>query len=254
MFKKQSDSFLLERAYENVLTDSNFDKSINYLLDKKHVLLIATSNRWEGSNDVPKSTRIAQLYQDKLSGNSTFIDASKLKIYDCEGNVSDGKLGNHCGVLKAKLKDKSKNPSGEHRCWASINNNDDELWKISKVLLDKTDAIMFFGSIRWGQANAIYQRLIERLTWLQNRHETYNESNLLKNIDAGVVFVNHNWKGKQVLDTQKEVLKFFGFNVPNQLSWNWQYLSNPNDESLQSYKDNTEMFNKQFPELKDTNN
>jgi len=240
---------ILEKAYTAVSSERGFQNSIDYLKNKKHVLLICTSNRWEGSEDIPKSTQIAKIYEAELP-KTTLIDASKLKIYDCEGNISDKIKGNHCGLIGSKLKDKEKNPSGEHRCWASINNEDDELWKITKVLLDDVDAVMFFGSVRWGQANAVYQRLIERLTWLQNRHETFNEKNLLEKIDAGVVFFGHNWKGEQVLQTQKSVLKFFGFNVPEKMSWNWQWTNDPYNETIKSYNDETKDFEKQFGEGK----
>ena len=157
------------------------DRTINYLSKKEKILLLTTSNRWEGSDDVPKSTKLAQLIQQRLAGKDVvLIDVPKLHIYECEGNVSNSK-GNGCGKKDSVLKDKEKNPSGCHRCWASINNKDDELWKISKPLLE-SDAVVFFGSVRWGQANAIYSRLIERLTWLENRHTTLGESNILKDI------------------------------------------------------------------------
>jgi hypothetical protein len=94
--------------------------------------------------------------------------------------------------------------------------------------------------------NAQYQNLIERLTWLENRHSTLNETNLLKNIDCGVVAVGQNWRGKEVLDTQKQVLSFFGFNVKDELSWNWQFTTNPKDETQASYKKSGKEFNKLF--------
>lgn len=50
---------------------------------------------------------------------------------------------------EARLADPEKNPSGEHRCWASMNNPDDELWRISRELL-QSDAVLFFGSVRLG--------------------------------------------------------------------------------------------------------
>jgi multimeric flavodoxin WrbA len=143
--------------------------------------------------------------------------------------------GNECGLKKAVLKDKDKNPTGHHRCWRSINNPDDELWKISKVLFE-SDAVVFFGSIRWGQMNAIYQNLIERLTWLENRHTTLGESNLLKDTSCGIIAVGQNWNGKNVVDIQKQVLTFFGFDVKDELSWNWQYTENAKDETKESYK------------------
>jgi multimeric flavodoxin WrbA len=52
-----------------------------------------------------------------------------------------------------------------------MNHKDDELWKISKPLFE-ADVVIFFSSIRWGQTNSYYQKIIERLTWLENRHST----------------------------------------------------------------------------------
>ena len=231
--------YILEKKERQTL-----NKMFEYLDEKEKILLLTTSNRWEKSDDVPKSTLVAQSLQTKLAGKCTLIDVSKLHIYDCEGNVSDHSKGYHCGTKDAILKDKIKNPTGCHRCWASINHKDDELWKISKVLLE-SDAVVFFGSVRWGQANAVYSRLIERLTWLESRHTTLNESNILKNIDAGVVFVGQNWNGENVLNTQKQVLKYFGFSVPDVLSWNWQYTKDSKDESKQSYRE-------AWPEFKST--
>ena len=143
------------------------------------------------------------------------------------------------------MNDKFKNPSGFHRCWASINNKDDELWKISKALFE-SDCIVFFGSVRWGQANSIYQKLIERLTWIENRHSTLGEEKIVKNIDAGIILVGQNWNGKNVVKTEKEVLKFFGFNVISDLCWNWQYTKDYNDESEKSYKRGIKEFEKTF--------
>lgn len=218
--------------------------TINYLKNKKKILIITTSNRWEGSKEKPKSNRLGEFIFNNLEEKATLIDASKLKIYSCEGNVSS-KDGNNCGVKEAKLKDPKKNPSGNHRCWASINNQDDELWKITKELFD-SDAILFLGSIRWGGMNSIYKKLIERLTFIENRHSSLNEKNLLKNKDAGVIGIGHNWNCIETIKTEKKVLEFFGFNTPNELSWSWQYTPNENNESLGAYKFATEEFEKEF--------
>lgn len=216
-------------------TKDSLNKTIDYLKEKDNILFLTTSNRWEGDKDIPKSSLLAINIQNEISQKKVrIIDVSKLKIYDCEGNVSK-RDGNNCGVKESVLKDKKKNPSGLHRCWASINNKDDELWKVSKELLD-SDVVIFFGSVRWGQANGVYQRLMERLSWLDNRHTTLNESNVLKNIEAGIIFIGQNWNGSEVINTQKKVLEFFGFKVPDELSWNWQYTNDYNDESQRSYK------------------
>lgn len=232
--------YLLEKKEKGYL-----DSTIEILEKKNKILLVTTSNRWDGSDDIPKSTQLARYIEQQVTGKCTLIDCSKLNIYDCEGNVSDSIKGNHCGTKEAALKDKSKNPSGCHRCWASINHEDDELWKITKPLLE-SDAVIFFGSVRWGQTNAVYQRLLERLTWLENRHSSFSESNILKNIEAGIILIGQNWNGEQVIETQKQVLKFFGFKVPTTLSWNWQYTKNAKDESLESYKKAGKAFKQTF--------
>lgn len=228
---------------EEIVPDSKFKKqlerAVKYLNTKDKVLLLTTSNRSKHSSkdgtDVPKSTRIAQVIQRSLGETKcTLVDVSKLLIYECEGNVSS-KDGNTCGVRGSKLEDKEKNPSGYHRCWASINNEDDELWRVSKPLFE-SDAVVFMGSIRWGQTNAIYQRLIERLDWIENRWTTLGERNVIEGIDSGFIFIGQNWNGADVVKTQKQVHKFYGFNTPNELYFNWQYTQDVDDESKESYK------------------
>lgn len=222
------------------------EKMLKYLESKKKVLLITTSNRWEGhKDDIPKSTQLAQSIVEKLGTDKcTLIDASKLHICVCEGNVSS-KTGNHCGTKDSVLKDKEKNPSGYHRCWASINNKNDELWKITKELFD-SDVVLFFISIRWGQTNSIYQKLIERLCWIENRHTTLGESNIVKNIDAGVIAIGQNWNGKNVVQTQQQVLEFYGFKTPSELFWNWQFTDNASDETKTSYNKAIKVFDNTF--------
>lgn len=214
-------------------------ETIEFLETKEKVLFLTTSNRggWavKEKNEEPKSTKLAKSIQKYLGKSKcNLIEVPDLKIYACEGNVSH-KAGNECGLKKAALDDKEKNPTGNHRCWRNINNPDDELWKISKELFE-SDAVLFFGSIRWGQMNAQYQNLIERLTWLENRHSTLGETNIIKDISCGIIAVGQNWNGKEVVETQKQVLSFFGFDVKDELCWNWQYTTNPNDESQASYK------------------
>ena len=220
------------------------EKTISYLKKKKKVLILTTSNRWVGNKEDPKSTIIAKEIAKKMGKKATIIDVTKLNIYPCEGNVSTSK-GNNCGVKGAVLKDKNKNPSGCHRCWASINNGDDELWKISKPLLE-SEAVLFVGSVRWGQMNAIYQKLIERLTWLENRHSTLEEDNIIKRIDAGLICVGQNWRGAKIIKIQKKVLNWFGFTTPKELFWNWQYTKDAEDETQESYKKSHAKFMNDF--------
>lgn len=227
-------SYIMESVSSQL--KKNIEETINFLEKKNKVLFITTSNRWEKAvDDIPKSTQLAQHIQELVGMKKIdIIDASKLKIYVCEGNVS-GANGNTCGIKDALLKNSDKNPSGYHRCWCSLNNKDDELWKISKALFE-SDCVVFFGSVRWGQTNSIYQKLIERLCWIENRHTTLRESNIVKDINAGIILTGQNWNGLNVVETQKQVLKFYGFDVKDELSWNWQYTNNANDETKDSYK------------------
>lgn len=227
------------KAYQKLV------KCVEFLLTKEKVLFLTTSNRGEwvikNLKEEPKSTLLAKAIQNYLGKSKCkLIEVPKLKIYPCEGNVSNQE-GNGCGIKKALLKNKQKNPSGEHRCWASINNPDDELWKISRELLD-SDCVVFFGSVRWGQMNSVYQKLIERLTWLENRHTTYNEPNILKNISAGIVNIGHNWRCEEVNDLQKKVLYHFGFDVKDDICWSWQYTKDYYNESNESYKKDSKKF------------
>ena len=208
--------------------------------DKK-ILFLTTSNRWEGEKELPKSSVIAHELAKQLK-SVEIINVSKLKIFPCEGNVSN-KEGNGCGVKAAMLK--SNNPDNFIRCWAAINNPTDEMHKVANAIYN-ADIVIFFGSIRWGKMNAIYTQLIERLTWLENRHTTLGESNLLKDKETGVIAVGHNWNGKEAVKLEKEVLGFFGFKTPEVLSFNWQYIENKNDETQSGYKKAYADFMKDF--------
>ena len=219
-----------------------------YLKTKDKVLFLTTSNRWEDSGEVAKSTQLAyDIARELKSVDIKVIDVSKLKIYECEGNISSVK-GNNCGAQDAALKDEKKNPSGCHRCWASINNPDDELWKVSKELLER-QVVVFFVSTRWGQTNSIYQRLIERLSWIENRWATFGEDNIVKDIEAGIVVIGQNWNTQNILQTQRNVLTFFGFQVPGELSMSWQYTEDWNDETEESYKKAPYAFQEHFKVL-----
>lgn len=211
--------------------DDKLESMIRWLRGRKS-LLVTTSNRWNGEGEIAKSTLLAQVVSQEAGAN--LVDAASLNITTCEGNVSSIK-GNTCGVKDARLKDPKKNSGGLHRCWASINNPDDELWKISKPLL-QSDSVVFFVSVRWGQTNSVYQRLIERLNWLENRWSTLGEDNILSDKSAGIVVVGHNWNVEGVLETQQQVLSFYGFQTPPELTFGWQWTGDELDESQRGYK------------------
>ncbi len=78
--------------------------------------------------------------------------------------------------------------------------------------LFKSKVVVFFVSVRWGQTNSLYQRLLERLSWIENRVTSLQEVPIpqLKGLEAGIVLFGHNWNDKQVLMTQKQNFKWFG--------------------------------------------
>ena len=219
---------------------------IRHLESKDHILLLTTSNRFgEHAWDIPKTTQLALRIRDQLKQEGkrvTLLDVANLKIHTCEGNIS-GKRGNNCGVAEAKLRDHAKNPTGQHRCWASINNKDDQLYKVSRELF-KSQAVVFFVSVRWGQTNSVYQRLFERLSWIENRVTSLREAPIpqLKKLEAGIVLFGHNWNDEQVLKTQKQNFKWFGWKTPAALSFNWQYTTDAEEESPESYLGAVEEF------------
>lgn len=228
---------------------NDLDRAITHLKGKK-VLLITTSNRWSGSDDVPKSTLLAEEMARKLYDDSrdvamaTIMDITKMHIYHCEGNVSD-RNGNNCGVAAAMLKDPEKNPTGHHRCWASLNHKDDELWKVSKAIFE-SDAVIFFISTRWGQANAFYQKLIERLNWIENRWTTLEGDQIVKGKIAGCVVLGHNWNAENIMETQMQVYRWYGFEVPRECSFCWQWTSDVTDESEEGYEQDHIDFDAEF--------
>ena len=225
--------------------------TVSYLSTQsnKKVLFITTSTRYPFNTDynkggveleLPKSTELALFIKEQIPNKSEWIDVPQLKIYPCEGNVSH-KTGNSCGIIDAVLNDKKKNPTGNHRCWASVNEKSDQLWQVSKEIFN-ADIILFFASIRWGQTNSEYQKLIERLTWLENRHSTLGEDNLLEGKQAGFICIGQNWNGANVTNIQKDVLSFYGFNTPDNLFWNWQYTTDAVDETQKSYEASDKQF------------
>jgi multimeric flavodoxin WrbA len=232
-----------------MIKEGNFKKlktTIEELKQYKKVLFLTCSNRYEKllKKQTPKSTILA-LAMSKELDNVEIINVPDLKIYPCEGNVSR-EDGNKCGIKEALLKNKEKNPSGYHRCWASLHNPDDELWKISKQLFE-SDCVVFFSSVRWGSANMFYQKLIERLNWINNRYIPLGESNLLKNIGSGFICIGQHDDAEKVCAVQKDCHEYYGFDVNNNLYWYWMAENiDFDDETLKGYLKSYPKFFKEF--------
>jgi len=225
----------------NVLVDT-----IKELRKYKKVLLLTCSNRGEevSETQLPKSSILAKIIHQNLE-DSDLLDVTKLKIYPCEGNVSRME-GNVCGVKEALLEDEEKNPSGYHRCWASIHNPDDELWMVSKKLFE-SDCVVFFASVRWGSANMFYQKLIERLNWINNRYIPYGEPNIIKNTGSGFIIVGQHVYGDKICELQYSNHEYYGFDANKKLYWNWTAEDvNFDDETLEGYIESYPEFLEEF--------
>lgn len=139
-----SNIFFHKNASSNKI-ESKIDSTISFIDKFDSFLFVTTSNRVSHPDiqkEIPKSTQLADyIKQNCKKCKIETIDASQLKIHICEGNISKY-AGNNCGVKEASLKDKDKNPDGNLRCWASFNNKDDELWKITKSLFS-SDGVLF---------------------------------------------------------------------------------------------------------------
>ena len=154
--------------------------------------------------------------------------------------------GNICGVKEALLDDTEKNPSGYHRCWASIHNPDDELWKISRELF-QSDCVVFFASVRWGAANMFYQKLIERLNWINNRYIPYGEKNIIKDISSGFIIIGQHKYGDDITQVQLNNHEYYGFKVNDKLYWHWNAENVEfDDETLEGYIESYPEFFKDF--------
>jgi hypothetical protein len=219
---------------------------LRHLESKDDILLLTTSNRYsEHAWDTPKSTQLASWVADQLKQRRqrvVLMDVATLRIHTCEGNIS-GARGNNCGPPGARLRDGRKNPTGQHRCWASINNEDDQLYRVSRALF-RSRVVIFFASARWGQTNSVYQRLLERLSWIENRVSSLGEEPIaqLEGLEAGMVLFGHNWHDAQILETQRQNFRWFGWKTPDALSFAWQFARTADVESRESYLEATGEF------------
>ena len=91
----------------------------------------------------------------------------------------------------------------------------------------------------------MHQKLIERLTRIENRHTTLGEENIIQDIEAGIIVIGHNRNDEAVIATQKTVLEMFGFQTPKKLS-RGRSFTDMNDESQKSYQAAAEQFEKDF--------
>jgi hypothetical protein len=106
---------------------------------------------------------------------------------------------------------------------------------------------MFFSSVRWGAANMFYQKLIERLNWINNRYIPYGESNIIKDTTSGFICVGQHSYAEQICQLQYNNHKYYGFDADEDLYWFWKAEDiNYNDETLQGYLESYPEFFEEF--------
>jgi hypothetical protein len=83
-----------------------------------------------------------------------------------------------------------------------------------------------------------YQKLIERLNWINNRFIPYGEENIIKNISSGFIIVGQHEYGDDIAELQYNNHEYYGFEVNKELYWNWSAEDiEYDDETLQGYLD-----------------
>jgi hypothetical protein len=92
-----------------------------------------------------------------------------------------------------------------------------------------------------------YQKLIERLNWINNRFVPLGESNIIKNIDSGFIIIGQHQYGNEIVQRQYENHDYYGFNVNKKLYWYWNAENvEYDDETLEGYIESYPEFFKEF--------
>jgi len=92
-----------------------------------------------------------------------------------------------------------------------------------------------------------YQKLIERLNWINNRFVPLGEDNVIKNIESGFMIVTQHYGGEPITENQMDMHDYFGFKVNPALYSYWQaediYFD---DETLRGYLESYPRFYSEF--------
>jgi hypothetical protein len=106
---------------------------------------------------------------------------------------------------------------------------------------------MFFASVRWGQANMYYQKLIERLNWINNRFVPLGEDNVIKDITSGFIIIGQHENADSICKLQYGMHDYYGFKPNEELYWYWMAENiKYDDETLKGYLESYPKFFKNF--------
>jgi len=166
-----------------------------------------------------------------------FCDANKIHIVKNLSCYANGKK--NCAAKDA----------GEYRCWAHFNSIEDpdkyggkDEMSIIYDGINSADLVIFSTSTRWMNYSSLMQKIIERMDTYENRHSSFGEENPLKNKFCGVVVTGQHYQTQKVAENLQNVMRFFGFQVPNDGALVWQKTldmnleqDENNFESMRSY-------------------
>lgn len=189
-----------------------------------NILLISTTTHTTKST----SKRLLDVLQHIFSTNGNevrYIDAAQLHIVNNLSCYASGKF--NCASFDA----------GKYRCWAhKLSHADpnryggaDEMGLIYDHIA-WADAVIFATSVRWESHSAVLQKVIERMTTLQNRHAVYKEPNPLQGKKCGVVVTGHNAKAQSVASHLLEAFQWLGFHTEFFYQIVWQKTQNLHSE------------------------
>lgn len=180
------------------------------------ILIVSTTSHTTNSTSKTLLGVLMSVFNER--GHSVrFVDASELHIVNNLSCYASGKF--NCASYDA----------GKYRCWAHKLSHENPSQYGGKdemgVLYDGfewADVVIFGTSVRWQSHSAILQKIIERMTTLQNRNVVYCEPNPLQNKKCGVVVTGHNSMAQGVADHLLRVFEWLGFSTHIYYQFVWQ--------------------------------
>jgi multimeric flavodoxin WrbA len=190
----------------------------------RRVLLVSTTTHTTNSTSKRLLEQALQRFEE-CRCEVRYVDASALHIVNNQSCYASGKF--NCASFDA----------GKYRCWAhKLSHDDPEAFGGADqmgVLYDGfawADIVVFATSVRWESHSAILQKVIERMTTLQNRSTVYGERNPLAGKRCGVLVTGHNAKAQSVASHLIEVFQWLGFESCFFYQAVWQFTENLHSE------------------------
>lgn len=180
------------------------------------IVVISTTTHSKNSTSKMVLEKLMDKFRER-SHDVDYIDADQLHIVKNLSCYSDG--GKTCASPEA----------GKYRCWANKLSHEkpseyggkDEMGVIYDAL-DWCDLVIWGTSVRWGSHSALMQKIIERMTNIENRVVVYGEENYVKGKKCGVVVTGNNYESDSVANHLAQQLGWFGFDTNPGRTFTWQ--------------------------------